>query len=389
MYIERLFLNLGREVVLGMNHKILNTYFQNSNISLEEMESKVSANFKQFLSGEKEPTYNQLLKIAKKLDIPVGLLLINRTVSKPMPELKFRTINSHYLSNPSNYLLDTISEVKEKQDFLKSQINDQLDFIGEFSIKENYLTVADSIRIKLNLEKNYYISVNKNQQFNFLRKKISKLGVFVFLNGKVKDNSQKKLDINEFRGFVLSDKKAPIIFINQQDELNGRIFTMIHELTHLFIGDNEILGIQKFNSEFDKTETFVNYVTSEILVPNENFLREYTIENTVDENIDNLAKKFKVSKFVIVRKLLDNKIISQVEYDQKTDRLLKAYEKYKKLKKLKRKTGGNYANNLRFRIDRIFINYVESALSNQQISFTDAYNIIGVNYKGYKYLTER
>ena len=371
-----------------MNYQILNAYFQNSNVPLEEMESKVSTNFKQFLSGEKEPTYNQLLKIAKKLDIPVGLLLINRTVAKPMSELNFRTINSYHLSNPSNYLLDTINEIRGKQEFLKSQISDQLDFIGEFSIKEDYLTVANSIRARLQLKEDYYHFINRKEQFSFLRKKVNNLGVFVFLNGKVKDSSKKKLDINEFRGFVLSDKKAPIIFINQQDELNGRIFTLIHELTHLFIGDEEILGTQKFDSEFDKTETFVNYVTSEILVPNNYFLREYKSYNNVNESIDELSKIFKVSKFVIVRKLLENKFISQAEYKQKTDKLLKEYEKYKELKKRRRKKGGNYTNNLRFRIDGMFVNYVENALNTQQISFTDAYNIIGVTYKGYKCLTE-
>lgn len=368
-----------------MNYQILNTYFQNSDVSLEEMEKKVSTNFNQFLSGEKQPSYNQLVKIAKQLDIPVGLLLINKTVAKPIPELKFRTINSDHLANPSNYLLDTINEIKDKQSFLRGQIEDELDFIGNMSIKENYLTVANSIRSKLLLEKTYYMSVTKRTQFNFLRAKVNELGVLVFLNGKVKDSSRKKLNIKEFRGFVLRDKKAPIIFINQQDDLNGRIFTLIHELTHLFInGDDEILGTQRMDKEFDKTEAFVNRVTSEILVPNENFLDECQ----VNTDIDNLADKFKVSKFVIVRKLLDNKLISQVEYKKIVGELTKSYEEYKEREKQQKSDGGNYKNNLRFRIDKMFISYVENALNNQQISFTDAYNIIGVGYKGYKYLTE-
>lgn len=349
------------------------------------MREKVSPNFNQFLSGEKEPTYNQLVKIAKQLDIPVGLLLINKSVSKPIPELKFRTINSDHLANPSNYLLDTINETKEKQIFLRSQIEDQLDFIGKFSIKENYLTVADSIRNRLFLEKTYYKSIKRSNQFNFLRNKINELGVFVFLNGKVKDNPRKKLNLREFRGFVLSDRKAPIIFINQQDDLNGRIFTLIHELTHLFInGDDEILGSQSLDREFDKTEAFVNRVTAEILVPNDDFLNECQ----ANKNIDVLSGKFKVSRFVIARRLLDNNFISHAEYKKIIAKLMKSYEEHKKRERQQKKDGGNYKNNLKFRIDKMFINYVENALNNQQISFTDAYNIIGVGYKGYKYLTE-
>lgn len=64
--------------------------------------------------------------------------------------------------------------------------------------------------------------------------------MFVFFNGKIHDNTHRPLDPDEFRGFSLNSSKAPIIFINQTDSQNAQLFTLLHELVHLFIDDEGI-----------------------------------------------------------------------------------------------------------------------------------------------------
>lgn len=366
-----------------MKHQVLNTYFERSGLPLEEAKKKVSPKFAQFLSGEKEPTFTQLEKMAKLFDIPLGLLLLDKPVEETTPDLKFRTLDSNAISEMSQELRDTIAEIQEKQDFLREQVENKLDFIGKFSINDNYHKVADSIRDVLQLKPDYYLHVSKNAQINFLRSKINAAGVFVFFNGKIKDNTHRSLNVEEFRGFDLVDDKAPIIFVNQKDTRNGQIFTLIHELVHLFIGDEEILGAPSYTHDLDKTEAFVNKVTAEILVPNELFKEEYI--NNADSK--SLANKFKVSEFVIVRRLLDNKYISHREYQSRITQLTKEFKEHQAKNKTKN-NGGNYRNNLKFRIDNRFFHYVDDALMNQKISYTDAFNIIGVGYKGYKTLKE-
>lgn len=362
-----------------LNSKVLKSYFEQSELSLAYMEEKVSPNFSKFLTGEKQPSYQQLVKIAKQFDIPVGLLLLNKPVAEPAAKLKFRTINSEYLAKQSPELRDTILEMQDKQDFLKDEIDTSLDFVGKFSTKSNYLEVANCIKQELNLGASPYLK--GGNYFNFLRNKVDQLGVFVFLNGKVKDNSHRTLNVDEFRGFVLVDKEAPIIFINQRDSKNGQVFTLIHELTHLFIGESEILGTQSIERDYDKTEAFVNKVTAEILVPNSVF-REMVEQQGQD--LDVLAKYFRVSKFVIARRLKDNRYISAKDYNRLVSELNLELTKYVQ----KKSSGGNYHNNLKYRIDRNFFKYVEGALNNQKISYTDAFNIVGVGYKGYQALRE-
>lgn len=217
-----------------MKNQVLQTYFERSGLPLEVLEKKVSP---KFLTGEKEPSFRQLEKMARLFDIPLGLLLLDEPVDQDTPNLKFRTLNSNAVMEMSQELRDTIAEMQEKQNFLRDQVENELDFIGKFSIGDFYLDVANDIRKTMDLSTNYYSHVSRFSQLKFLRSKINNIGIFVFFNGKIKDNTHRSLNVDEFRGFDLVDKKAPIIFVNQKDTRNGQIFTLIHELVHLFIGD--------------------------------------------------------------------------------------------------------------------------------------------------------
>lgn len=362
---------------LNVNQKVLLYYIEKSKVPRELLQLKVK-NVDAYLDGSKKPTFNQVTEIAKAINIPTGLLLLNKTIDTDENILSFRTLNSRNLEGMSSELRDTIREMQVKQDFLRGEIEGNLNYVGKFSISDNYLEVVREIRTYLQIPIDYQKEA-KNKALDYFRKKINYLGIFVFFNGKVKDNTHRKLDIKEFRGFVLSDKKAPIIFINQKDSKSGQLFTLIHELVHLFIGTDEIYNvIETDNYQFDPTEAFVNKITAEILVP-ETELRKCT---SID--LEELSKNFPVSKFVLVRRLLDMKIISKTVYQKEIARLEKEFELISKESKV---SSGNYTNNLNFRMDKLFFQYVENAVKKNRLSYTDAFNIIGVGYKGYKTLS--
>ncbi|KJY57283.1 uncharacterized protein JF75_14870 [Lactobacillus kimbladii] len=364
---------------LDINPHTLAYYIDNSGVSKDYLQMKVQ-NIDAFLDGSKNPTFNQLSKIAKLIDVPTGLLLLSDPVEADKNTLKFRTINSNRIEKISNELRDTIVEMQTKQDFLRNEIDYELDFIGKYSIKNAYQQVVDDIRNYLDIPINYQKNAGKNKNaLKYFRDKMSQIGIFIFFNGSVKSNTHRSLSLEEFRGFVLSDKKAPIIFVNSKDSEAGRLFTLVHELVHLFLDQEEIFSLVDTGSyKFDPTETFVNRVTAEILLPNEEIrkLNSYDIEF--------LAHEFPVSKFVIVRKLYDMKILTKNEYDEKVSQLKKELAKIPPDKKSK---GGNYDNNIRFRFDQTFVHYIENAIKQNKITYTDAFNIVGVSYKSFKILT--
>ena len=375
---------------MNVSIETLNYYVEKAQIPLSELRISVK-NIDLFLSGEKQPTFNQLSSIAKKLNIPTGLLLLDKSIEVKSSRLEFRTINSSHLGEMSEELRDTIIEMESKQQFLREQIESSLDFIGSCSIKDDVLLVASKIRSILQIDKDFKEKISKDNMLKFLKSKVNNIGVFVFFNGIVGENTHRALSLAEFRGFVLVDNKAPIIFINQKDETtNGKVFTLIHELVHLFIGSDEILTeVDAGDYTFNKTEAFVNKVTAEILVPNDIF--HATVEELRNSNKNNivqmLAERFKVSEFVIVRRLYDFKFIDRQSYLSKTKELTDKFEQFQK-NKTKSSSGGDYYNNLRFKVDRRFFSYVQEALQQNRISYTDAFRIIGVGFKGYKALVE-
>ncbi|WP_439259446.1 ImmA/IrrE family metallo-endopeptidase [Lonepinella sp. BR2930] len=376
---------------MNINIKTLNHYVENATIPIDVLRDSVK-NIDLFMSGKKQPTFNQISSIAKKLNIPTGLLLLDKAIEVKSNRLEFRTLNSSHISRISEELRDTIIEMEAKQAFLRDEIEFTLDFIGSCSIEENAVSVASRIREKIQITEDFQRPIPKEKILNFLTEKINNIGVFVFFNGKVGDNTTRPLSLDEFRGFVLTDDKAPIIFINQKDETkNGKLFTLIHELVHLFIGTDEILTeIDAGDYTFDKTEAFVNKVTAEILVPKNIFKKEAVEQlqsGQIDEQTRILSGIFKVSEFVIVRRLYDMNFISKRTYEEKTKQLKNQFDQFRK-NKAKSSGGGDYYNNLSFRIDKRFFGYVQQALQQNRISYTDAFSIIGVGYKGYKYLAE-
>ena len=370
---------------MNSNTQTLYYYVSKAHISLDELRKSVP-DIELFLSGEKQPTFSHLSKIAKKINIPTGLLLLDNPVEVESRRLQFRTLNSTQLEGVSEELRDTIIEMESKQAFLREEIEHTLDFIGSCSIHDNVLAVASKIRQELQLDKNFQEKIAEGEMLSFLREKINKTGVFVFFNGKVGDNTNRPLSLKEFRGFVLSDDKAPIIFINQKDETNGKVFTLIHELVHLFVGSEEIfVGAGDYTSS--KEEAFVNTVTSEILVPRDVFAN--AVEKAGDDYNDKiqfLAKKFRVSKMVIAIRLLEMKFINQAAFLSIKSKLEEDFKGYQQRKIQSLSKGGDYYNNLHFRMDGRFFNYVQQALQQNKISYTDAFRIIGVSFKGYKFL---
>lgn len=362
---------------LNVNTKVLLAYIRSSNIPIELLRQKLP-NIDKFLTGELEPTFNQLSALSKLINVPTGLLILKKTITPVALNIDFRTINSQKLSDISSELRDTILEMQEKQDFLRDLVENECSFVGIFNFGDNHAKVIEKARTLLGTE------ITK-KRFDNYRKVLGDLGIFIFLNGKYKDNTHRPLDLKEFRGFVLSDKKAPIIFINQLDSKTGQLFTLIHEFIHLLYGNSDLLESED-SSIRSKTEAIINSITAEILVPKTLLINMFDEQKSIENNLEDIAKRFEVSKFVILRRLYDLSIISKDIFSSLQIELENEFEQLEKVSKTSR--GGNYNYNLKFRIDNNFFKHVNNAVQQNKITYTDAFSIVGVGYKGYKILSK-
>lgn len=359
---------------ISINPDILSRYVEESSVSLDLLQEKIS-DFDKFLAGDKSPTYNQLEKISKLINVPTGLLALQRQVNINTQRLSFRTHNSHTINQMSAELRDTIIEMQEKQSFLQDQIEETLSFANNQLIQSrDHLAIAEYIRSKIQAPVNH-LSESRENPIRYFREKISNIGVYVFFNGKIQDNTHRPLNPNEFRGFSLNSSKAPIIFVNQKDSPNAQLFTLIHELVHLFV-DDEGISSEDEQHDYDhiNTEALINRVTAEILVPKILFERE----NSLD--LEELSNKYKVSRYVIARRLLDFGKVRPSEYNQMVGSLRSSTPPRKKA------DGGNYNTNIKFRVDNTFFRFVHNAIMQDQVSYTEAFRLVGTGYKGFKTL---
>lgn len=360
---------------LHINTDVLLAYIRQSNIPIEILREKIK-NIDQIISGEIAPTFTQLSNIAKTINVPTGLLLLDKHIDGRKIKLQFRTLHSEHLEEMSSELRDTILDMQEKQDFLKEEVESECPFVGLFTAQDDDEKVIQTIH--------HYLGTKiAKERFKDYRKKMNNLGVFIFLNGKVKDNTRRLLNLKEFRGFVLSDKRAALIFINQTDSSAGKLFTLIHEFVHLIFDDSDLLTNHDFTSH-TKLEAKINRITAEILLPQQLLAELFDNYHNLEDNLASISKRFEVSKFVVLRRLFDLKYISREVYISMNHQLEQEFMKLQKNDS--NSSGGNYYNNLKFRMDRHFVHYVDNAVKQNRISYTDAFLIVGVGYKGYHQL---
>ena len=141
-------------------------------------------------------------------------------------------------------------------------------------------------------------------------------------------NTHLSVELTTVRGFCIAETPCPVIVINPKDSPYGRIFTIIHELVHVALGESVIqnTGFEKASSSnLEPIEIFCNEVAAEVLVPR-NELLEMVTSRAIEEELPKISKHFHVSSEVIMRRLLTLKKISDEKYKTYRNSQLEKYK---------------------------------------------------------------
>lgn len=357
-----------------MKNKI--TVYNEKNLKLlsekypEKWQSIKHTNKEKWLTKEDYPTYNQLVEISKKFDMPFGYLFLESIPEKKLPIPHFRTINN-IEKEISDELYDTILLVQRQQEWVKDILLDlghqSLHFAGKYNVKTNIQIVVKEIKELLGLKENWAeLRISWTDTFKFLIKKFEETGIFVVINGIVGNNTHRKLNVDEFRGFVLYDDIAPFVFVNNNDFISAKIFTLIHELVHILIGQSASFDLRDLQSSNNEIEQFCNKCTAEFLVPAEK------IKEIKQVNYENLARQFKVSQLVIARRLLDVGKITKNEF-------FEFYNNYKNKEYIKHSSkGGDFYNTVNLRYGKRFLEMVSTSVKSGKIFYRDFYRLLNL-----------
>lgn len=304
---------------------------------------------KEWEEGTSQPTIRQAQKLAKVYKRPFALFFLPEIPRDFQPLQDFRKKGSKVLGTASIFI---IREIQQKQAWI-SEVNEEnneekIPFVGRFSIKDNPILVAEDILKTLGLTPSEYKTENPIKEWI---DKAESNGIFISRTSFI--HSRLKLNSDELQGFAIADPYAPFVFINSNDWKAPRLFTLVHELAHIWISEtgisNDIEPDIKSKDKFHPIELFCNEVAANALIPTNviSKLAPSTFESV--QKVFNVSKNLGVSSFALLVRVFNLGIISDDVYTKlkhEAEIEFKAFlkreeEKKAKLKEKEKKGGPN------------------------------------------------
>lgn len=332
-----------------------------------------------WISGAKQPTLKQLEGFAKKSHTPVGYFFLDAPPEDSIPIPDFRTHRGKSVKRPSANLLDTIYSCQERQDwyrdYQRANGEEPLPFIGSLTTRTSVTAAATVIReaLSFRINERKELSTWEDALRRFVEQAES-LGILVMTSGVVGSNTHRILDPTEFRGFVLVDRIAPVVFINGADSKAAQMFTLAHELAHLWLGKTALSNVGPDVAPRTHTdhgaESWCNKVAAELLVPMEDFREQFEAKAELHTELRRVARIYKVSTLVVLRRVFDAGKISRRAFEA-------AYEEEQNRGRPSGRTGGNFYATAPLRVSRRFLRALLASTYSGHTLFTDAFRMAG------------
>ena len=332
-----------------------------------------------WLSGDAQPTLKQLEDFARLTHAAIGYFFLPQPPALALPVPDFRTLRDEALAEPSSQLLDTLYLCQQRQNWYRDHARmhglSALPFVGSASLQEAPEVVAQRLRETLGL------STEARRQMptwtDALRQLIAKAedaGVMVMVSSVVGSNSHRRLDVGEFRGFALADDLAPLIFMNGADSKAAQMFTLAHELAHVWLGATGVSDTQAGQVPEQQTERWCNQVAAELLMPLKDLRAAHHPNAPIPDEIQRLAREFKVSTLVALRRLFDAGTINRAALWQHYR------DEQERLRRLKERSspGGDFYRSLGARTSKRFARAIVSSTLEGMTSFPDAFRMLGM-----------
>ncbi len=324
-----------------------------------------------WLEGVKKPTVKQLEAFSEKVHLPFGYLFLSEPPKEKLPIPFFRS-DDNQTNRVSINVYDTILLMQQRQDWLRNYLKDNdfepLDFVGKFHNKTNVKAILADIRNTLNLSESWASQFRTWQDAqDYLVSHIENKGIIVVFNGVVENNVHRKIPVEECRGFVLVDEMAPFMFINNADWKSAQMFTIVHELAHIWTGHSAGFDFRKLQPADDPIEKLCDQVAVEFLVPEYSFNKFWNHHSS----ITHASRYFKVSEIVIARRALDTGKLSKRQFYA----FYEDYSKRELTKKKSQSSGGDFYVTTKKRLSLTFASHINNAVKSGKLLYRDAYKL--------------
>lgn len=371
-------------IVVNVEPSVLKWLIESSGWTKEEIAKRLNISvhsIERFESGERKPSLRQLKELSIIFKRPLAAFLLSEPLAeKPKPK------DYRMLPNKTNkFEKKTILVMRHARRLqeLSKELSRNVDYgtkskIEKVNISDSPETIALNFRGKFDLtEEKQKKFKTPYELFNYLRDLLEDLNIYLF---------QFSMPIEDARGFVYVDESPKTIVVNTKDNIEARIFSLMHEFAHLLLGESVIDLPDATHSFKDGIEKWCNEFASTFLVPNS--LAKATFEAnksnlTQKEILKTLSNRYKVSKAMLLLKMLKLGYIKKTDYDAILARFKK--EELKPKKEGEEVTGGGIPSEIRClsEVGNKFVSLVANNYDRDYITYTDALNYLSIKSKSF------
>lgn len=328
------------------------------------------------------PSFAKARDVAKFLKIPFGYLFLEKPPAESIEIPDLRRLGGEPFGQFSpdfrEVYLDALAKQGWYREYLIQQGAENLPFVGSKRLGDDPTVVADEMRTALGVTRDWrQQTAGWDGMLRGLVAKAEAAGVLVLRNSVVRNNTRRPLSVKEFRGFALCDRIAPLVFINSADAPAAQIFSLAHELVHIWLDVSAIsdFHVSRTLEGYAPLEIYCNKVAAEFLVPRREFEDYWRSDLSLHDNAASLSREFRVSKLVIVRRALDLGRISPRDYD----RFYELVEGERtEAPREKKKAGGDFYALVRARNSPTFARAVVTEALEGRLLFRDAGEMLSI-----------
>jgi Zn-dependent peptidase ImmA (M78 family) len=333
-------------------------------------------------SGARQPTLRQLQQYAQATYAPIGYFFLPAPPQETLPIPDFRTLGRGLPRVGAN-LLDVVYACQSRQAWYRDEAllngDSPLPFVGSAQLGSDASAVARRLRETL------AFSVAQRaacptwaEALRLFITQAEQAGVMVMVSGVVMNNNTRHLDPREFRGFALADELAPLVFINGADSKAAQMFTLAHELAHLWLGHSAVSNAPPSEAADHATEDWCNRVAAELLVPMAEFTTALQPGEALADSLQRLARHFKVSTLVVLRRLFDAGRLDRAAFWQ----AYRAEEQRLAQLAARNTGGGDFYRTTVARVSRRFARALVASTLEGRTLYRDAFRMLGIAKPG-------
>ncbi len=287
-------------------------------LSLANPEDRV----REWERGDSQPSFAQARRIAQVTHVPFASLFLAPEAlgSTALPDL--RTVG-RLSPQFSVDLVEVYRDALRKQSWVaetrQAQGDPEIEFVGQGRRpRTTPLAGAKALQALLGVTPEERKKCrDPDDYFRLLVRRAEERGVLVLRSATVGANTHRPLDVEEFRGFAIADTRAPLVFVNTADAKTAQVFTLLHELAHLWRAETGISSpdVDDIRAADTDTEAFCDQVAADFLVPLSEFRTAWDGARSLADNCNELRSTFKVSALVIARRAREQGLVRKAEYD--------------------------------------------------------------------------